>query len=96
MSSEMKRKLRQAEYERAKNFVMPFGEFKGMTLDQIAGTDRGLRYLDWLIGWDKLWDSTKKTIERFLADSIVKADLDAALHGGGDDDFEADWEHWKD
>ena len=31
-------------------FVMPFGKFKGQTLDAIASTDEGLLYLDWGVG----------------------------------------------
>ena len=97
MASELKRKLLAARWREAANFVMPFGEFKGLTLEAIAETDRGLQYLDWLIGWEKLWDSTKEIIERFLADPTVKADLQESLRGDDHYDFgESDWEHWKD
>ena len=34
----------------AGNFVMSFGKFAGQSLDEVAGTDAGLRYLDWLLG----------------------------------------------
>lgn len=37
-------------FKDAANFVMPFGKYKGKTLDAIATDDEGLRYLDWLRG----------------------------------------------
>ena len=38
------------EFSEAKITLMPFGKYKGKTIDQIAETDSGLRYLDWLRG----------------------------------------------
>lgn len=37
-------------FEDARAFVMPFGKFQGQTLEEIASTPEGLRYLDWAIG----------------------------------------------
>jgi uncharacterized protein (DUF3820 family) len=37
-------------FQQAKAFRMPFGKHRGVTLDDIARTDEGLRYLDWLRG----------------------------------------------
>jgi hypothetical protein len=50
------------------SFVMPFGKYRGRTLDQIAAEHDGEEYLDWLIGWleeTKQKDSQayKKTVE---------------------------------
>lgn len=35
---------------RADDLTLPFGQYKGRTLGEVADTD--LRYLDWLIGQD--------------------------------------------
>ena len=53
------------DFTDAQKFVMPFGKYKGQTLDQIAESDAGLKYLDWMRG------------ERHLARKAT--DLDAAL-----------------
>ncbi len=38
------------KFNQAKKYVMPFGKHKGETIDSIASTDEGLKYLDWLYG----------------------------------------------
>ena len=37
-------------FTEAAAFVMPFGQHKGRTLDDIASDDEGLSYLGWLRG----------------------------------------------
>ena len=39
-------------------FVMPFGKYKGEPLSEIP-----TEYLDWLLGSDNLYESTKEQIE---------------------------------
>lgn len=34
----------------AKDFRLSFGKFAGRTLSEVAGTDEGLKYLDWYRG----------------------------------------------
>lgn len=48
------------------DIVWPFGQFKGQTLAQIAETDRGLRYLDWVIGEKWLKNPLKGEVEAYL------------------------------
>jgi hypothetical protein len=43
------------KFDEAKGFRLPFGNYRGQTLDEVAATDEGLRYLDWLVGWDGLY-----------------------------------------
>jgi len=76
-------------YDLARRAVIPFGKYKGQTLDMISthvdGSPdlEGLKYLDWLVGeykWFKehcsdLYDH----VVAFLEDSAVKADLEEAL-----------------
>lgn len=37
-------------FKAAQEFVMPFGKYRGKTLDAVAASDDGLRYMDWLAG----------------------------------------------
>ena len=37
-------------FEQAAAFIIPIGKHKGKRLDDVAQTDGGLRYLDWLRG----------------------------------------------
>ena len=60
------------------SFVMPFGKYKGLTLDQIATSDEGLLYLDWCVG--KFDDGyVKRIIQEYLSDSLIQKELDALL-----------------
>jgi uncharacterized protein (DUF3820 family) len=38
------------KFNQAKKYKLPFGKFKGREIDDIATTDNGLKYLDWLYG----------------------------------------------
>ena len=59
-------------FAEAKNFVIPWGQHQGRTLDQIAQTDEGLKYLDWLR--DKR--SSDGLTTRFPIDDALDAYLD--------------------
>jgi len=37
-------------FDQASKYVIQFGQYKGQTIDQIAKTDKGLTWLDWLRG----------------------------------------------
>lgn len=64
-------------FKEAQDFVMPFGKYKGRSLDSIASDDDGLRYLDWALGNMDLYARTKEAIEAYLADPGIKKELDA-------------------
>jgi hypothetical protein len=36
-------------FAKAAAYVMPFGQYRGQTIDKIAQSDRGLLWLDWLL-----------------------------------------------
>ncbi len=38
------------DFATARDWIMPFGKYRGRTLDAIASNDDGLLYLDWLRG----------------------------------------------
>lgn len=52
---------REIPYSEAKAHVIPFGRYGGRTIDDIAKTDRGLLWLDWLYHdrWDKRVGTTR-------------------------------------
>ena len=60
------------------DFVMPVGKYKGKTLDEIAESDEGLLYLDWIRGeFDP--GATFKAISAYLqtGDTDDQADANA-------------------
>jgi len=59
--------------------VVPFGKYKGRTLDDVASTPEGLRYLDWLVGQDFVRDDLAAAITTYLGDETVKRELAEAL-----------------
>lgn len=67
------------EFTFAKQFVMPFGKYKGDTLFGIGSGDEGLRYLDWLIGQDWVNGRTRDAIESFLRHPSFARRLDEIL-----------------
>lgn len=66
-------------FEESKNFRMPFGKYKGKTLDEIAKTDEGLRYLDWLRDSPNLWIEMREAIEAYLGDASIAKELDELI-----------------
>lgn len=60
----------------AKVFVMPFGKYKGRTLDEIAKSDEGLRYLDWA---DGEWENPPEQILTYCADPSIAAEIERML-----------------
>jgi hypothetical protein len=59
-------------------FIMPFGKYQGRKLDDIASSNEGLRYLDWLFGEGK--DITKPwhaAVATYLADPSIKKELES-------------------
>lgn len=63
--------------------VVPLGKYKGQTIDDVATTDDGLRYLDWLRGameydpyrW-RLWGGFLERLAAYLDDFAVAHDLE--------------------
>ncbi len=58
-------------------FEMPFGKFKGQTLREIADTDEGLKYLDWLLSGEiDLRPATREALEEFVALPHIEREMD--------------------
>ncbi len=60
------------------HFWMPFGKYKGRTLDVIAQTDDGLRYLDWLLG-EIDPGTVKSALESYLGSAEMQAEIQRIL-----------------
>ena len=56
-------------------FVLPFGQYKDQTLEEVASTDSGLLYLDRIIAEDWIWASTRVVIEAFLGEAAIQSEL---------------------
>ena len=61
-------------FEQAKRFVIQFGKHKGETIDDVALSDEGLQYLDWLIGQD-IPEDLQDALETYLGDPAIQEDL---------------------
>lgn len=68
-------------FKEAGQFRMPFGKYKGRTLDGIASSDDGLRYLDWLLGEQNAQRRPEwgDAVEAYLSDPSIQRELEEAL-----------------
>lgn len=64
------------KFETARKITMRFGKYKGWPLDQIAETDEGLRYLDWLLGQEYIRPPLLWALEAYLTDPSIESELD--------------------
>lgn len=67
-------------YAKAAAFVMPFGKYKGLSLDKIAETDEGLRDLDWMRG-EAYAPHIREVIGAYLDDPTIASELKKAMEG---------------
>ena len=70
-------------FKEASEFTMPFGKFKGKTLDSIASDDDGLRYLEWLYG-EREGQASKLdgALDIYLSDPDIEGEMQrGAQHG---------------
>jgi uncharacterized protein (DUF3820 family) len=56
------------ECDLAANKVVPFGRFKGNTLEEIYDQDGGREYLVWLYSQSWLFEDLAEAIDTFLCD----------------------------
>jgi hypothetical protein len=70
--------------EQACRFEMPFGKYRGITLERIATTDsQGPGYLDWVMSLDNLGPDLKEALECFLAIHWVRDLVERAAEQRG-------------
>jgi hypothetical protein len=75
------------DYRTASQYEVPFGKYKDRTLDDIAQTDAGLLYLDWLRGeLDKKCNRTDETLRdalrAYLDDTTITNELRKLIDSG--------------
>lgn len=69
-------------FKEASAFVITVGKNKGRTIDGVASTDRGLRYLDWLRGVRSEAGMVQKldeALDVYLNDGTIQSELKAIL-----------------
>lgn len=62
-------------FEDAQNFKMPFGKYKGKTLDEIATSDEGLRYIDWMHGEFEV-GSVARAVDAYCSDPSIAKEIE--------------------
>lgn len=62
-------------FDDAKGFIVPFGRFKGETIDEVATTDAGLLYLDWLVGMHYTKGMFREALRTYLSDNSIAAEI---------------------
>lgn len=62
-------------FDKARRVKMPFGKFTGKTLDNIAESDDGLLYLDWLAGQNTYGEISLGLVV-YLGDAAIRADVE--------------------
>lgn len=61
----------------AKDFKLRFGKYEDKSIDEVAKTDEGLRYLDWLM--DRAFGSTRIAVKIYLKDEVIQKELNRVL-----------------
>ena len=65
-------------YDEAAAFVMPWGGYAGRTLDDIASTCQGLRYLAWMGAMMLSGSPVREALEVYLADPTITKQVERA------------------
>lgn len=63
------------DFKEASNHILTFGKYKGKTIDKIAESDEGLKYLDWAKGEDAGNSEDKIMIVVYLDDPTIAKEL---------------------
>jgi len=66
-------------FKEAKNFLMPIGIYAGKTIDKIAETNEGLKYLDWMREQNWIFGNLKIALDIYLKDPVIKSELDKII-----------------
>ncbi len=63
-------------FDDAKDYRLPFGPYMGQSLDQVAETDSGLRYLDRLVDSRLLTPDVRDALDAYLSDKVIQRELE--------------------
>ena len=67
------------DFEVAKDIMLPFGKHLGRTVDEIAGSNEGLRYLDWVSDQPWLRGDLKDAISSYLENPGIQKELNQLM-----------------
>ncbi len=63
-------------FKEAQEFVLTFGKYEDEALDDIASTDDGLLYLDWLAGEQIMDSELRLALHVYLSDICIQKELE--------------------
>ncbi len=63
-------------FKEAQEFVLTFGKYEDEALDDIASTDEGLLYLDWLAGEQIMDSELRLALNIYLSDICIQKELE--------------------
>ncbi len=63
------------EFKEAAAYVIPFGKYIGKSLDAIAETDEGLKYLDYMSGQKITSARCREAFDVYLSDPSIQKEL---------------------
>jgi len=66
-------------FAEAARTVIPFGDYKGQTIDHVAQTDEGLLWLDEIVDWPNLFEDLSEAIQTYLTDRAISGELKSIL-----------------
>lgn len=71
------------EFDEAGKVFLPFGQYEDQAIDDVAKTDEGLRYLDWVITCVRA-PRVKEALQIYLNDPTIAREVEAALEKRGE------------
>lgn len=67
-------------FDQAKLQCVPFGKFKGQSIDKVASTSRGLMYLDWMMSLKDLREGPfKDALNTYMRDEGIQKEVQQAM-----------------
>jgi hypothetical protein len=67
------------DFDEASRHELRFGKFRGRSIGEVAESDEGLRYLDWLSGQTWLEPYTAEALAVYLKHGVIARDVDRLI-----------------
>jgi hypothetical protein len=67
------------DFQKAQNWEIRFGKYKGRRVGDVGADDEGLLYLDWLLAQAWFGGGTREAVEVYLNDPNVAPRVNAAI-----------------